>query len=104
MEDKELRKLKRADLLEILIEQGKEIERLEKALEEAEKKLNDKRISIENFGTMAEAAFKLNHVYEAVDKAAKQYLDNIGIGSEKYEEIISEENVAINKNEEEKNE
>ena len=77
MKNVELKKLKRADLLEILIAQGKEIERLEKELEEAREELNNRIISIENIGSMAEAAFKLNHVFEAADAAAKQYLENI---------------------------
>lgn len=77
MKSVELKKLKRADLLEILIAQGKEIERLEKELEEAREELNNRIISIENIGSMAEAAFKLNHVFEAADAAAKQYLENI---------------------------
>ena len=77
MKSVDLKKLKRADLLEILIAQGKEIERLEKELEEAREELNNRIISIENIGSMAEAAFKLNHVFEAADAAAKQYLENI---------------------------
>ena len=81
-----LKKLKREDLLEILVEQGKEIERLEQALDEAERKLKDRTINVENIGTMAEAALKLSHIFEDADSAAKQYLDNIkkrSFGTEK---------------------
>ena len=60
MTDKELHKLKRSELLEIMIEQGKEIERLQKCLTEAEEKLHDRRIVMEKAGSIAEAALQLN--------------------------------------------
>lgn len=77
MADKSLRKLKRAELLELLIEQGKENERLHGQIEELEKKLADKEIRLERAGTIAEAAFQLNGVLEAAEAAAEQYLDNL---------------------------
>ena len=77
MTDVELRKLKRADLLEILVEQGQENEALKARVEELEKKLEDREIRINNAGTIAEAAFEMNGVLEATQAAAQQYLDNI---------------------------
>lgn len=81
---KELRKLKRKDLLEILLEQSKENEdqRLllavqKKKILHLEERLMDKRIDIAEAGTMAEAALKLNGVFEAAQAAAQQYLDNL---------------------------
>lgn len=90
MNDKDLKKLKRADLLQILIVQGREIERLEKALEEAENKLKDRTIDIEDLGSMAEAAFKLNQVYDSVDKAAEQYIENVKQRCMEYEKSFKE--------------
>ena len=46
MADKTLRKLKRTELLEMLIEQSKENERLRGQVEELEKKLADKEIRL----------------------------------------------------------
>lgn len=77
MTDKELHKLKRSELLEIMIEQGKEIERLQKCLSEAEDKLHDRRIVMENAGSIAEAALQLNQIFEAAQQAADQYLESV---------------------------
>lgn len=77
MTDKELRKLSRAELLEMLIAQSKEVALLKKQLQEANEKLEDKRIMIENSGSIAEAALHLNGVFEAAQNAAEQYLENI---------------------------
>ncbi len=77
MTDSELRKLKRSELLEILLDQAREIEDLTTENRQLKKQLEDRRIRIANAGTMAEAAFALNGVFEAADAAVRQYLDNI---------------------------
>lgn len=73
MTDKELRRLSRRDLMEILYEQGKEIETLRAELAAKEAELEDRRIMIENSGSIAEAALKLNGVFEAAQAACEQY-------------------------------
>lgn len=77
MTDKELKKLSRAELLEMLIEQSKEVASLKQQLQEANEKLEDKKIKIENAGSIAEAALQLSGVFEAAQKAADLYLGNI---------------------------
>lgn len=77
MTDKELRRLSRRDLLEMLIAETEENERLRTQLEKAQAALNNRRILLEQSGSMAEAALRLNGVFEAVDRAAWQYLENI---------------------------
>lgn len=74
MTDKELRKLKRGELLEILLEQSKEIEELKKKLDIAERKLRSRTIKMKRAGSIAEAALQLNHVFEAAQAAADQYV------------------------------
>lgn len=74
-----LKKLSRQDLLEMLIESEKHVEQLEKELEEAKDQLSDRRIMIENSGSIAEAALKLSGIFEAAQAAADQYLENIGV-------------------------
>lgn len=74
---KDLKKLKRADLLEMLIEQSKEVERLKTTVSELEQKLSEREIQISESGSLAEAALKLNGVFEAAEAAAKQYLYNL---------------------------
>lgn len=77
MNENELRKLKRVDLLELLISQGRENEELRHKLAEAEQKLADRQIKTDEAGSIAEAALKLNGVFEAAQAAADQYLENI---------------------------
>lgn len=77
MTDKELRKMSRSELLELLIEQTEENESLKEQLNKANEQLKKKAIIIENSGSIAEAALQLNGVFEAAQNAAQQYLDNI---------------------------
>lgn len=77
MTDQELRKLKRSELLQIMIAQSKKITELQEKLEEAERKLEDRRILLDNAGNIAEAALRLNHIFEDAQKAAEQYLSNV---------------------------
>lgn len=77
MTDKELRKLSRAELLEMLINQVAENEALRAKLAGAEARLDSRMLEIQDVGTMAEAAMRLNAVFAAADAAAKQYLDII---------------------------
>lgn len=77
MVEKELKKLSRRELLEILIMQSKRVEKLEAQLAEANRKLEDRRIRLEKVGSIAEAALVLNNVFEAAQRAAEQYLENV---------------------------
>lgn len=77
MTDRELKKLSRADLLELLLEERRENERLRMELEKANEKLSDRMIQLENVGSIAEAALQLNGVFEAAEEAASQYLENV---------------------------
>lgn len=77
MTDKEVRKLKRTALIELLVEKMETIEKLEAALAEAEKKLEDRRIAVSKVGSIAEAALAINDVFSAADDAAAQYIENI---------------------------
>lgn len=77
MTEKELRRLKRAELLELLIAQTEETEALKAKLEQAEAKLASRELAVEEAGNLAEAALRLNGVFEAAQKTADQYLENI---------------------------
>lgn len=73
---KELKKMSRRELLELLINQEKENEQLKAELRATKDKLADRSMKINRAGTLAEAALTLNGVFEAADAAVKQYLDN----------------------------
>lgn len=77
MTDRELKKLSRAELLELLLQETQENERLRKQLDKAQTLMESKIIKIENAGSIAEAALALNGVFEAAQKAADQYLENV---------------------------
>lgn len=77
MTDRDLKKLSRADLLELLLEQRKINARLYTELQDAKEKLACREIEIATAGSLAEAALRLNGVFEAADQAAKQYLENV---------------------------
>ena len=43
---------------------------------------------IENAGSLAEAALKLNDVFEAADRAAQQYLENVRRMAEEGNDVL----------------
>lgn len=87
MTDKELQKLSRIDLLELLLEKSKENEKLQEELEQVKAKLAEREIKIEKAGSIAEAALALNGVFEAAQAAADQYLENLRRISEETSQV-----------------
>lgn len=77
MTDKELKRLSRSELLELLLIQTREREQLEQRLAEAEQKLADRQIRLEKAGDIAHAALEINGVMEAAQAAARQYLESV---------------------------
>lgn len=77
MTEKELRRLSRGELMELLLKQSIRMHALEERLEQAEKALEKRELTQLEAGTMAEAALKLNNVFQAADEACKQYIENI---------------------------
>lgn len=75
--ERELRKLSRADLLELLLVESRENEQLRAQLQEANQKLASREIELQNAGSIAEAALRLNGVFEAAERAAQQYVENV---------------------------
>ena len=87
MDNNDLKKLNRKQLLELLLKQAVHVEELENKIAELEQKLNDKQLTQQEFGSIAEAALKVNGVFEAAEAASEQYLENICNLSERQEEI-----------------
>lgn len=77
MTDKELKRLKRVELLEIMYMQSQRIEELELKLAEAERQLESRAILLEEAGNIAEASLQLNGIFEAAQAAADQYIMNV---------------------------
>ncbi len=79
-----LRRLSRKALLEILVAQGKRLERLEgeakdlrQKLAEAERALQSREIILDEAGSIAVAALRLNGIFEMAQAASQQYIENI---------------------------
>ena len=90
MTERDLRKLSRIELLELLVEQGKETEALREQVRTLQEELSNRQMDIMESGNIAEAALKLNNVFEAAQNAAQQYVDNVKSLSERQEAICSE--------------
>jgi hypothetical protein len=77
MSDKELRRLSRMDLIEMLLEQSKHVAELEEKLKDAEEKLSSREILLDEAGNIAEAALRLNHIFEDAQAASEQYIQGL---------------------------
>lgn len=77
MTDKQLRKLKRSELLEMLMEIERENETLAEENRLLRSRLEDKELRIAKSGSLAEAALQVSGVFEAAQQAAELYLENI---------------------------
>lgn len=91
MDKKDLRKLKRKELLEIMLEQAKRIKELERELDRANKELDNKKIKIKESGSIAEASLKLNNIFSDAQEAIDQYFDNVKESCKKLENSIKKE-------------
>ena len=77
MTEKELRKLGRGDLLNLLLEQSRENQQLREQLQAAQDALADRTICIDQAGSIAEASLQLNGVFQAAEQACQQYTENV---------------------------
>ena len=81
---KTLSKLNRTELLDLLYEQEKRLEDLEKENKELKTQLENRKIAISKVGSIAEASLALTKVFDEAQKAVDRYLDNVqGIVREK---------------------
>ena len=87
MTDNDVKKLSRKDLLEMLIDQSREIESLRAKLSEAEAALKNREIAIDKAGSIPEASLVLNGVFEAAQAACQQYTENISQLSQNQEAV-----------------
>lgn len=86
--NKELKKLNRKELLELLLEQTRRIEELENEIHNLNKKLESKKVIFKNAGSLADAALQLSGIFSVAQEAADIYLSNIKDLKEKEEKEI----------------
>lgn len=77
MTDRELRKLSRAELLEILVELSQENEILIREKEDLSKQLEERQLNIKNLGSIAEASLQLSGIFQSAQEAVDIYIDNV---------------------------
>lgn len=77
MTDKELQKLSRSELLELLLVQSREMDRLNNEMETLQVQLQEREIALGEAGNIAEAALRLTGIFEAAQEAADLYLENV---------------------------
>lgn len=75
MTEKDLKKLNRYQLLELLITQTERADQLEKRLEEAHQALQDKELKLSSLGSIAEASMHLTGIFQSAQEAADLYVN-----------------------------
>lgn len=97
MTDRELKKLSRFEILELLLESEKQNAALKNQIQEEEKtiadlteQLNKKEIDIQEAGSIADAVLKISGIFQTAQDAAEDYLENVRNLSGKQEEICAE--------------
>ena len=95
MTDKELKKLNRYQLLELLIIQMERADKLQKALEQAERQLVDRELNITTLGSIAEASLQLKGVFDTAQDAADVYINAAKKRAEAIEEEAHRKGAAI---------
>lgn len=77
MTDKELKKLNRTELLQLLMDQVQENEQLKSQVSALTEQISQHRITCENAGSIAEAALVLSNIFQDADLAARKYLQEL---------------------------
>lgn len=77
MTPKELKRLSRSDLLEMMLEVTQENAKLRKDNEILRGKLNDRTLTVEKCGSLAEASLQLSDVFKTAQAACDLYAENI---------------------------
>ena len=82
MADRELRRMRRAELIEIIYALKQSEDQLKEENAALTAQLQDRQIHIENAGSIAQAALELNRVFEAAQAAADDYLHSVQVHRE----------------------
>lgn len=73
----DLSKLKKHDLLEIMLAQSKEIDSLRERVAELEAQLAAREFEFSKIGSIAEASLAVTNIFKEAEKAAVIYIENI---------------------------
>ena len=90
MTDKELHKLNRKELLELMLDQSRQLDDLREQLRQAQEQLASRQLLLNKAGSIAEASLQLNRVFDAAQAAAEQYLENVQTLSGRQTEVCQQ--------------
>ena len=76
MTEKELKKLNRYQLLELLVLQTERADQLQQKVEELEARLETRELNFSRLGSLAEAAVQISGLLEASEQAALLYMNS----------------------------
>lgn len=102
MTEKDLKKLNRYQLLELLILQTERSDQLQARVDELEKQLQERELKIDSMGSIAEASLQIGGVFQAVQAAAELYLSAAKRNGEEIEAAAQRKAEQILKEAEEK--
>lgn len=91
MEVKDLKKMSKTDLYNIICEKEKQITDLNFEIEELKLQLQDNKIELEKTGSIADAAVQISGVLDAAQKAADVYLENVKQQAENQKKVLDDE-------------
>ncbi len=80
--NQQLRKLKKIELLEMLLQQEQEIEQLRAENASLKAQVDLQHIRLERSGSIAEAALQLSGIFEAAQQAADLYIKSVQANAE----------------------
>ena len=75
--DKELKKLNRRELVDVIYQMKKNEESMQEKIDSLQKELEDKRMKISNAGSIADASLDISQVFKSAQDAADIYLSEI---------------------------
>ena len=90
MTEKELRRLSRTDLLELLLAQRRENEQLRCILDQTQAQLADRTLQINKAGSIAEASLQLSGIFAAAQDSCECYMENIRLLSERQNQVCQQ--------------
>lgn len=102
MTEKDLKKLNRYQLLELLIVQTERADQLQARVETLEKQLEERELKMDSMGSIAEASLQIGGVFQAVQAAAELYLSAAKRNGEEIEAAAQRKAEQILKEAEEK--
>ncbi|MCD7918358.1 MAG: hypothetical protein LUF84_07935 [Clostridiales bacterium] len=90
MAEKELRRMNRTELIEIIYALQQNEKSLREQNEALQRQLDDRLLRLEQAGSIAEASLSLNHIFEDAQQAAAQYLSSLELANDQAQQRLAQ--------------